>query len=524
MTYTTIGSVLQANLQENPESEALIFREQRYTYRQLGEQVDRCAEALLNLGIRKGDKVAVDLPNWPEFVFAYFALTRIGAAIVLVNPRYRQTELRHILRDSDSVAMILPVEFENFHYLPMIEGLRSELPELRHVIAVGAKNDSDSNVLYFDELMARASGKPVPEADIDPAQDLAFLMYTSGTTGKPKGAMVTHGNFVWTTKVAVQPFGITNADVFLVLVPVTHIIGMFCLNSAFFNRAKAILVDVFKAEPVLRIIEREKVTAQYAVPTVFTLELANADRYDISSLRTGLIAGASVPAELLRRLVGMNIQVHPQYGMTETSGGLTTTRVEDGLVERTETVGRALAGVAVRLVDDNHDPVPEGQVGEIAIKSPGLMKGYYKQPEATAAAIDDAGWFYTGDLGCRDERGFIRIVGRKKDMIIRGGYNIYPREIEDLLYTCPNVQEAVIIGVPDPVLGEKTCACIRKQPDASLAESDIKDFCRGKVADYKVPDYVRFVESFPQTATGKVLKAELKAQVNQAIRNQSTSN
>ena len=245
MTYTTIGSVLQANLQENPESEALIFREQRYTYRQLGEQVDRCAEALLNLGIRKGDKVAVDLPNWPEFVFAYFALTRIGAAIVLVNPRYRQTELRHILRDSDSVAMILPVEFENFHYLPMIEGLRSELPELRHVIAVGAKNDSDSNVLYFDELMAGASGKPVPEADIDPAQDLAFLMYTSGTTGKPKGAMITHSSFVWTTQVAVEPFGITSADVFLVLVPVTHIIGLFCVNSAFFNRAKAILVDVF---------------------------------------------------------------------------------------------------------------------------------------------------------------------------------------------------------------------------------------------------------------------------------------
>ena len=520
MTYTTIGSVLQANLESNPDREALIFRDQRFTYRQLGEQVDRCAEALLNLGIRKGDKVAVDLPNWPEFVFAYFALTRIGAAIVLVNPRYRQTELRHILRDSDSVAMILPVEFENFHYLPMLQGLRSELPELRHVIAVGAKNDSDSNVLYFDELMAGASGKPVPEADIDPAQDLAFLMYTSGTTGKPKGAMITHSSFVWTTQVAVEPFGITSADVFLVLVPVTHIIGLFCVNSAFFNRAKAILVDVFKAEPVLQIIEREKVTAQYAVPTVFTLELANADRYDISSLRTGLIAGASVPAELLRRLVGMNIQVHPQYGMTETSGGLTTTRVEDGLVERTETVGRALAGVEVRLVDDNRCPVPEDQVGEIAIKSHGLMKGYYKQPDATAAAIDNEGWFYTGDLGCRDARGFIRIVGRKKDMIIRGGYNIYPREIEDLLYTCPGVQEAAIIGVPDMVLGEKTCACIRKQPDASLTESDIKDFCRGKVADYKVPDYVRFVESFPQTATGKVLKAELRAQVNQAISNQ----
>ncbi|MBI4790652.1 MAG: long-chain-fatty-acid--CoA ligase [Chloroflexi bacterium] len=517
MTYTTIGSVLAANLESNPDREALIFREQRYTYRQLGEQADRVAQAFVKLGIRKGDHVAVDLPNWPEFVFAYFALMRIGAAIVLVNPRYRQTELAHILRDSDSVAILLPVEFENFQYLPMMQRLRAELPDLRHVIAVGEKKDSESGVLYFDELMAHASDKPVPEANIDPAQDLAFLMYTSGTTGKPKGAMVTHANFVRTTEVAVEPFGITDADVFLVLVPVTHIIGLFCLNSAFFNRAKVILLDVFKAEPVAQLIEREKVTAQYAVPTVFTLELAQADRYDISSLRTGLIAGASVPAELLRRLVALNIQVHPQYGMTETSGGLTTTSVDDNLVDRTETVGRALPGVEIKLVDDNRRPVPEAQVGEIAVKSQGLMKGYYKQPEATAAAFDGEGWFYTGDLGCRDERGYIRIVGRKKDMIIRGGYNIYPREIEDLLFTCPGVQEVAIIGVPDPVLGEKTCACIGPQPGARLTEAEIKDFCRGKIADYKVPDYVRFVESFPLTATGKVYKAMLKEQVNQAM-------
>ncbi len=521
MTYTTIGSVLAANLESNPTREALVFREQRYTYAQLGEQVDRAAEALLALGIHKGDKVAVDLPNWPQFVFAYLAILRIGAVVVLLNPRYRALELTHILRDSDAVAILVPVEFEEFRYLPMIEAMRADLLGLHHVITVG--EESDPVVMNLDTQMARASGRSVPEADIDPAQDLAFLMYTSGTTGKPKGAMITHQGFVRTTLAAVEPFGVTSEDVFVVLVPVTHIIGLFCLNSAFFKHARAILVDVFRVEPVLQILEREKVTVQYAVPTIFALELANADsspsgrRYDISSLRTGLIAGASVPVELLRRLIERNIQVHPQYGMTETSGGMTTTRVDDNLVIRTETVGRALGGVDIKIVDDERRPVAEGQVGEIAVKSHGLMKGYYKQPEATAAAMDSDGWFYTGDLGCRDADGYIRIVGRKKDMIIRGGYNIYPREVEDLLYTCPSVQEVIIIGVPDPLLGEKTCACIRTQPNAVLTEEDIKDFCRGKLADYKMPDYVRFFESFPQTATGKVYRAQLKEQVWRGI-------
>ncbi|MGE5265604.1 MAG: class I adenylate-forming enzyme family protein [Acidobacteriota bacterium] len=510
MTYSTIGSVLFANLETNPDRQAVVFGSRRYTYRQLGEQVDRLAEALLNLGIHKGDKVAVNLPNWPEFVFAYFAIVRLGAVLVLVNPRNRLIELRHILQDSDAVAIILPVEFEGFEYLPMIRSLRPELPELRHVIAVGARKNLESEVLYLDELIESASGRPVPEAQIDPAADIAFLMYTSGTTGKPKGAMITHAGFVATTQVAAAPFEFTLADVFLVLVPVTHIIGFFCLNSAFFVRTRVVLVDIFKAEPVLQIIEQEKVTVQYAVPTVFTLELASAGKYDISSLRTGMVAGASVPAELVRRLIAMGIQAHIAYGMTESAGGLTGTRFEDDLAARTETVGRALQGVEFRFVDDRRIVVPEGQVGEIAVRSAGLMKGYYKQPAATAAAIDAEGWFYTGDLGSRDERGNIRIVGRKKDMIIRGGYNIYPREIEDLMFTCPGILDVAIIGVPDPVLGEKTCACIRLQPGASLAEQEIKDFCRGKLADYKVPDYVWFVDAFPQTATGKVHRGLLK--------------
>lgn len=524
MTYATIGSVLSANLEANPERQALVFGNRHYTYRQLGDRVDRLAEALVRLGIRKGDRVAIDLPNWPEFVFSYFAILRIGAVVVLVNPRYRETEVRHILHDSESVALILPVEFDGFRYLPTIQNVRSELPALRHVIAVGETKGSGADVINFDALINSSEGNPVPEADTNPTEDIAFLMYTSGTTGAPKGAMITHSNFVSTTLVASAPFQFTPADIFLVLVPASHIIGLFCLNSALFNHAKVILADVFKAEPILQTIEREKVTVQYAVPTIYTLELASADKYDLSSLRTGMVAGAWVPAELVRRLIALGIQVLIGYGMTETGGGITNTRFDDDIVARTETVGRALPGIQVKFVDDNRCPVPEGRVGEIAVQSAGVMKGYYKQAQATAAAFDAEGWLYTGDLGCRDERGYIRIVGRKKDLIIRGGYNIYPREVEDLLRTCPGILDAVVVGIPDPVLGEKTCACIRARPNPHPTQAEIKEFCQGKLADYKVPDYVWFVDQFPETATGKIVKSRLKEQAGQAIGQKGGSN
>lgn len=518
MGFTTIGSMLFENLKQNPDKEALIFKDQRYTYRQLGEKVDRLAEALLRLGIKKGDKVAVDLPNWPEFVFSFFAITRIGAVMVMVNTRYRSTEVRHILGDSDSVAVILPREFDGFNYIPMIKEVRQELPLLRHIIAVGGKEVSDDDVLDFDELINRSSGEPVAEAAIDPQEDLGLIMYTSGTTGRPKGAMITHFNLVKNSEVNSVPYEFTPDDVFLVLVPASHIIGLFCLSSVFLSHAKVVLVDIFKAEPVLQIIERERVTVQHAVPTVFTLELANAGKYDISSLRTGMMAGASCPAELVRRLIDIGFQVHIGFGMTETAGGLTNTTFSDDLIARTQTVGKPVEGVEMKFVDENRRPVLDGQVGEIAVRSYGRMKGYYKNPEATAAAIDADGWFYTGDLGYRDERGYVRIVGRKKDMIIRGGYNIYPAEVEELLYTNPKVLEVAIVGVPDSVLGEKTCACIRPRPGAEINEAEIKEFCRGKVADYKIPDYVCVMESFPLTPTGKIYKAELREQVLKRVK------
>ena len=516
MSFTTVGSLLLANLRDNPDKEALVFRDQRLTYRQLGEKVDRLAEAFTRLGIKKGDKVAVDLPNWPEFVFCYFAITRIGAVMVMVNTRYRSSEVRHILRDSDSIAVVVPVEFDSFRYLPMMRELRPELPLLRHVIAVGECSDSD-DALRFDRLLEDSSGNPVVEAQIDPVEDLALIMYTSGTTGTPKGAMITHFNLVKNSEVNSVPYEFTPDDVFLVLVPASHIIGLFCLTSVFLSHAKVILVDVFKAEPVLQIIERERVTVQHAVPTIFTLELANAAKYDISSLRTGMMAGASCPPELLRRLIGLGFQVHVGFGMTETAGGLMNTTFSDDLEARTQTVGKPVEGVEVKFVDDNRRELPPGQPGEMAIRSYGRMKGYYKNPQATEAAIDAEGWFYTGDLGYLDERGYVRIVGRKKEMIIRGGFNIYPAEVEGLLYTHPKVLEVAIVGVPDSVLGEKSCACIRPRDGAELTEEEVKEFCRGKLADFKVPDYVRFMESFPLTPTGKIYKVGLREEILKAI-------
>lgn len=516
MSFTTVGSLLEVNLRDNPDKEALVFGDRRYTYRQMGEKVDGLAEALVRLGVKKGDKVAVDLPNWPEFVFSYFAITRIGAVMVMVNTRYRSTEVKHILRDSDAVAVIIPAEFDGFRYPPMIRELRSELPYLQHIIVVGGTPDTEG-VLCFDELLGQWSGAPVNEVQIDPIEDLALIMYTSGTTGVPKGAMITHFNLVRNSEVNSVPYEFTPDDVFLVLVPASHIIGLFCLTSVFLSHAKVVLVDVFKAEPVLRIIEREKVTVQHAVPTIFTLELANAAKYDISSLRTGMMAGASCPPELLRRLIDLGFQVHVGFGMTETAGGLMNTRFSDDLEARTQTVGKPVEGVQVKFVDDNRRELPPGQPGEMAIKSYGRMKGYYKNPEATAAAIDEEGWFYTGDLGYLDERGYVRIVGRKKEMVIRGGFNIYPAEVEGLLYTHPKVLEVAIVGVPDSVLGEKTCACIRPRDGVELTEEEVKEFCRGKLADFKVPDYVRFMETFPLTPTGKIYKAGLKEQILKEI-------
>jgi acyl-CoA synthetase (AMP-forming)/AMP-acid ligase II len=329
--------------------------------------------------------------------------------------------------------------------------------------------------------------------------------------------MITHFNLVRNSEVNSVPYEFTPDDVFLVLVPASHIIGLFCLTSVFLSHAKVVLVDIFKAEPVLRIIEREKVTVQHAVPTIFTLELANAAKYDISSLRTGMMAGASCPPELLRRLIDLGFQVHVGFGMTETAGGLMNTRFSDDLEARTQTVGKPVEGVQVKFVDDNRRELPPGQPGEMAIKSYGRMKGYYKNPEATAAAIDEEGWFYTGDLGYLDERGYVRIVGRKKEMVIRGGFNIYPAEVEGLLYTHPKVLEVAIVGVPDSVLGEKTCACIRPRDGVELTEEEVKEFCRGKLADFKVPDYVRFMETFPLTPTGKIYKAGLKEQILKEI-------
>ncbi|MBI2954487.1 MAG: AMP-binding protein [Chloroflexi bacterium] len=517
MSFTTICSLLNANLEANPDREALIYRDQRYSYRQLGEKVDRLAEALTRLGIKKGDKVAVDIPNWPEFVFSFFAIARLGAVVVMINTRYRVAEVQHILKDSDAVAVILPVEFDGFTYLPMIETMRAELPLLRHVIAVGETTGVEADVLGFTELLGSSSGRPVQEADIDHKEDVGLIMYTSGTTGTPKGAMITHFNLVKNSEVNSVPYDFTPGDVFLVLVPASHIIGLFSLVSVFLSHARVILVDAFKTEPVLQIIARERVTVQYAVPTVFTLELANADKHDLSSLRTGLIAGASCPPEIVRRLIEIGFQVHIGLGMTETAGGLTYTTVADDLVARTQTVGRPAEGVEMKFVDDDRRDLPPGQVGEIAIKSYGRMKGYYKNPGATEAAIDADGWFYTGDLGVKDERGYVRIVGRKKDMIIRGGFNIYPAEVEGLLFTNPKVLEVAVVGVPDSVLGEKTCACIRPREGVHLGEAEIKEFCRGKLADFKMPDYVRFVDSFPQTATGKIHKIGLREEILKTI-------
>ncbi|MCL5958787.1 MAG: long-chain-fatty-acid--CoA ligase [Chloroflexi bacterium] len=510
----TIFGSLERNLRRNPDKEAIVFRDRRFTYRQFCDQVDALAVGLAGLGVKKNDKVALYLPNWPEFLFAYFAIVKLGAIVVLLNTRYRSTEVHHILSDSDASVLIAAVEFDNFHYPPMVRELRPSLPLLRHILVVGDTTDDD--VLSMGKLLSENEGRHIDEADIDPDEDVGMIMYTSGTTGRPKGAMIPHSSLLKMDAATSVSYEYTSDDVFLLVVPIFHITGMHSFGAAIRFGAKMVLVDVFKAELVLQAIEKERISIYTGVPTMFALELAhpNFKKYDLSSLRTGLMAGAVCPEELMRRVMNeMGCNAHIGYGMTETAGGITNTRFEDDIIRRTSTVGRPNPGVSVRIVDDAGHEVPHGEVGEITVKGPGVTKGYYKMPEATKEAFDDEGWFHTGDLGSVDDAGYVKIVGRKKEMIIRGGFNIYPREVEELLYTHPDIVEAALIGIPDDIFGERTCACVVPRPCCNVKEQEVQEFCRGKLADFKVPDFVRLMESLPHTSTGKISKLMLKEQI-----------
>jgi len=461
-------------------------------------------------------------------VIAYFAIARIGAVVVPMNTRYKPHEVSYILGNSEATALFMVDSFVGIDYLEMIDEVRKDLPGLRNVIVHGRTGEGMRAFSAVESLGEKLIGDGKLEAREQACNPLenVFILYTSGTTGNPKGAMLSHHNIAKNAEQVTEVLHTTEKDVFLLAVPFFHCFGcVMGITGAVTWGASIVPMPVFKAREALELVEQEKVTILYGVPTMFVLELEeyrkgkkDGSSYDVSSLRTGIMAGAPCPVEVMRGTMeelGCNVSI--AYGLTEASPVITMTRFDDSLERRVETVGRPLPGIEVRIVDDDHNPLPPGEMGELACRGYNVMMGYYKMPDKTAEAIDSAGWLYSGDLATMDEEGYVRIVGRKKDMLITGGFNVYPAEIEEYLFTHPKVQNVSVVGVPDDVMGEVAIAYIIPREGVSIDPQEIVDYCAGKIANFKVPRYVEIVDEFPMTQSGKIQKFRLREMAREAL-------
>ncbi len=525
----TLSQVLRETTERFPARDAILDPSgERLTYGELNERVDRLARGLLDLGVGKGDKVGLWMPNIPEWVVAYYAIARIGAVVVPMNTRYKTHEVEYILDDSEATTLFAVGAFAKIDYLEMIAEIRPKLPNLKHVVIVG---EAAEGMHGFDEVVARggeslADGRlSERESACDPS-DNVFILYTSGTTGNPKGAMLSHHNIAKNAEQVTEVLHTSEEDVFLLAVPFFHCFGcVLGVAGAIAWGAAMVPMQVFRAKEALELVERFRVSVLYGVPTMFVLELEenrkgkdDGTAYDVSTLRTGIMAGAPCPIEVMKgTMEELQCNVSIAYGLTEASPVITMTRFDDSLERRVETVGRPLDGVEVKIADDDHNPVPTDEMGELACRGYNVMLGYYRAPEITAQTIDEEGWLYSGDLATMDAEGYVKIVGRKKDMLISGGFNVYPAEIEEYLFTHPKVQNVSVIGMPDDVFGEVAAAYIIPREGETIDPQEIVDFCVGEIANFKVPRYVEIVDDFPMTQSGKVQKFKLREIAKEAF-------
>ncbi|MEY2453180.1 MAG: fatty-acyl-CoA synthase [Acidimicrobiaceae bacterium] len=512
----TIGDDLAATVARFGDREALVDvpSDTRWTYRQLDADVDRVARGMIDLGIEKGDRVGIWSPNCAEWVLVQYATSRIGAILVNVNPAYRSHELQFVLRQSGTKLLVAAPAFKTSDYAAMIDEVRGECPALERSILVGSGD--------WNDLLAR--GDRCDGAALVARQatlgfdDPINIQYTSGTTGFPKGATLSHHNILNNGYFVGELLGYTEDDRVCVPVPFYHCFGMVMGNLGATSHGACIVIPAPAFEPAatLQAVQDERCTSLYGVPTMFIAELALATfaEYDLASLRTGIMAGSPCPVEVMKRVVAeMHMdEVTICYGMTETSPVSTMTRREDDLERRVSTVGPVMPHVEVEIVDPvNGLPVSAGTPGELCTRGYSVMLGYWDEPDLTAESIDAAGWMHTGDLATMDDDGYVAIVGRIKDMVIRGGENVYPREIEEFLYAHPDIEDVQVIGVPDAKYGEELMAWVRLRPDAhELTIDALRAFCEGKLAHYKVPRYLHLTNEFPMTVTGKVRKIEMR--------------
>jgi fatty-acyl-CoA synthase len=510
----SVASLLVTRSTTDPEGTFVVARGRTLNYGEVDSRAEALAAALHNLGIEAGDRLALVLPACPEFVIAMFAAAKLGATIVPLNPRLTTPELQYMLRHSEAACAITIERYHGVEYLELFEDLLVQLPELQYLVTVGHEELwYDDRIFQFEDLISSGQGRDYPAPVLDPAEDLFAILYTSGTTGKPKGVALTHANVVTAAEGTVQAIGLTRSDRVIGVTALFHVFGIAggVLGSVVAGAA-LVLQEEFDAGATLDLIEEHRVTVQYGIPTLFVTELHEQGKRarDLSSLRLGVAAGATVTDELVREVQRYLCPLLlVAYSLTETSSTVTITRPDDPGEKRRFTVGRPIAGTQVRVLETDGTELPVESVGEIAIKGPGVMKGYYRQPRETSATFDDQGFMLTGDLGIVDEEGYVHLVGRRKEVIIRSGFNVYPREVEDRIQAHPAVRDAAVVGVPDLVLGEAICACVLPEEGAIVTGQEIKDWCRTTLADYKVPDLVRFLDEFPLTGTGKVRRVEL---------------
>ena len=525
----TIGAHFDIAASRWPEHEALVVRHQsiRWTYKELQRRVNELAAGLLAVGLRPGDRIGIWSPNNAEWVLTQFASAKAGLILVTVNPAYRTSELQHALRKSGCKALVTARAFKSSDYLDMLKTVAPEIsvsepgqlrasnvPELQWVIQLGQQ--SEPGILRFADVMQRG-GEAQRRQLQEISEALQFdepinIQFTSGTTGAPKGATLTHHNILNNAFFASEAMGLREGDRLCIPVPLYHCFGMVMSTLACVTHGATMVFpgEGFDPLAVLETVEEERCTALHGVPTMFIAEMEHPElkRFDLSSLRAGIMAGAPCPIEVMRRVMDvMHMKdITIAYGMTETSPVSFQSAIDDPIERRVSTVGRIQPHLEVKVVDPDGRIVPRGSAGELLTRGYSVMLGYWDDPEQTAQAIDAAGWMHTGDLATIDDAGYCNIVGRIKDMVIRGGENIYPREVEEFLFRHPKIEAAQVVGVPDTKFGEELCAWIKLRSGELMTEEEVLAFCRGQIAHYKIPRYICFVDDFPMTVTGKIQK------------------
>ncbi|GHU62616.1 AMP-binding protein [Spirochaetia bacterium] len=536
----TLSQVLRETAAKQPDHEFLVYadRDLRFTYAEFDKRVDELALGLLGMGLKKGDHVGFWATNVPDWNTALFACARAGMVFVTVNTGYKLHELEYLMQQSDLACLCIIDGWRDSDYVSMVYDLVPELktaqrgylksekfPSLKSVVYIGPQKHRGMYSLNEVLLLGRYTDITQLhdiEATLD-RNDTVNMQYTSGTTGFPKGVMLTHRNILNNGLGIGDNMRFTEKDIVCLPVPLFHCFGLVLGMMAILTHGStAAIVEWFEPLLVLATIQKEKCTAVYGVPTMFIAELNHPmfKMFDLSSLRTGIMAGSPCPIEAMRQVIDLMHmgEVTICYGLTESSPVMTQTRYDDSLEAKVETVGRALPGVEVTIRDpDTGEECPTGTHGEFCCRGYNTMKGYYKLPEDTARCIDEKGWLHSGDLGVKDEQGFFRVTGRIKDMIIRGGENVYPKEIEDFLYTMPGIKDVQVVGIASKKYGEEVGAFIILHEGVTMTEEDVRDFCRGQISRFKIPKYVFFVDAFPLTSSGKIQKYLLRDQGNKKV-------